>query len=124
MFNIPPPTSFQNLEHVTLRSVTLPGRLLLSERQTPLLRRWANQSTFNQMVHFETIKAILATANLGNICREPLRLPLTSDPPIVDRDDEDLGSTTEGGFSDGCCGRDDHKENTWLKPVDKCRQII
>ena len=53
------------------------------------------------MVHFEIIKAILASANLGNICREPLRLLLASDPPIVDRDDEDLGSTTEGGFSMG-----------------------
>ena len=47
------------------------------------------------------IKAILATANLGNICREPLRLPFASDPPIVDRDDEDLESTTEGGFLTG-----------------------
>ena len=51
------------------------------------------------MVHFDMIKAMLATANLGNICREPLGLPLASDPPIVDRDDEDLGSTTEGRFS-------------------------
>ena len=56
---------------------------------------------FNQMVHFEMMKAIVATVNLGNICREPLRLPFASDPPIVDRDDGDIGSTTEGGLSTG-----------------------
>ena len=56
---------------------------------------------FNQMVHFEMMKAMLATANIGNICREPLRLPFASDPPIVDRDDEDIGSTTEGGLLTG-----------------------
>ena len=77
------------------------------------------------MVHLEMIKAILACANLGNPCRETA--PLASigfRPPIVEREVEDLGSSTEGGLSDGRCGCEDVKKNTWLKPIAKCRQII
>ena len=77
------------------------------------------------MVHLEMIKTILASANLGNTCRETApQASIGFRPPIVDREVEDLGSSTEGGFSDGCCGRDEVKKNTWLNPIGKCRQII
>ena len=51
------------------------------------------------MVHFEMIKA---SANSGNTCRETApQAFICRSPPIVDREVEDLGSTTERAFSDG-----------------------
>ena len=54
------------------------------------------------MVHFKMIKA---SANLGNTCRETApQASICLRPLIVDREVEDLGSTTERVFSDGWMG--------------------
>ena len=82
MFIKPPPT-VQNPERVTLRSVIPSWTITFLQRQAPLLRRWANQSTFNQMIHFEMIKAILATANLEYIVASPLGFHWLLTPPLL-----------------------------------------